>query len=472
MIDVFISYKRDDRDDARAIAEILAADGYEVWWDILLLPGDRFRDEIAAVIEKAKAVVVLWSKEALKSDFVIDEATLANRLSKYLPVSLDGSTPPLGLQNVHCPLLIQWRSTRAPSDLDSLRAAVRFRTGDPVGKTSFVAQNLNQTMEAGVWKTVAEMQDAAPAKRAESLDLYLEKFGPDGLFSALARRWKADPSSRRRYQQADAPTIDEWKRPVNTGRVLSGKDMASIKIHRPADVTATDATFSPDENGIIVSCYEWERKGWFDRKFTGYLREYRLRDGSHVRSFGTCDGIIRKISLAPDGKRLALVQGGGCSIMDLATGATTPVVAHFGFQVDGPTEITVHWTADSKRCLFTNFDYSKRRARVLEQVLLKPDGSIKKIEDYNPLHECANRDSWLVVARDAIAQIDRDLDGHPSEVFVLDRTHGTDADTRIAVSPSGAYVAIAQRLGVSKALRLSVYDSKDWSRLGSWEVVD
>ena len=78
MIDVFISYKRDDRDDARAIAETLVADGYEVWWDILLLPGDRFRDEIVTVLEEAKAVVVLWSKEALKSDFVVDEAQLAN----------------------------------------------------------------------------------------------------------------------------------------------------------------------------------------------------------------------------------------------------------------------------------------------------------------------------------------------------------------------------------------------------------
>jgi len=131
MIDVFISYKRDDRDDARAIAETLVADGYEVWWDILLLPGDRFRDEIVTVLEEAKAVVVLWSKEALKSDFVGDEAQLANKLGKYLPMSLDGSMPPIGLRNVNCPLLVQWRINKAQSELKGLRDAIRGRVGEP-----------------------------------------------------------------------------------------------------------------------------------------------------------------------------------------------------------------------------------------------------------------------------------------------------------------------------------------------------
>ena len=72
MADVFISYKREERDVAENLARALTAQGYSVWWDVDLLPGDRFANEIEAVIKRAKAVIVLWSchtqMEIRKSD--------------------------------------------------------------------------------------------------------------------------------------------------------------------------------------------------------------------------------------------------------------------------------------------------------------------------------------------------------------------------------------------------------------------
>lgn len=63
MTDVFISYKREDRERARELAEAIAAKGYDVWWDVELLPGAKLSDEIKSVIRPAKAAIVLWAEQ-------------------------------------------------------------------------------------------------------------------------------------------------------------------------------------------------------------------------------------------------------------------------------------------------------------------------------------------------------------------------------------------------------------------------
>lgn len=91
LIDVFISYKREERNVAKALAQVLAQSGFKVWWDIELLPGDRFVDAIMQVIKRAKAVIVLWSREAVASGFVRAEAREAHKQDKL-------TCPPRALQ--------------------------------------------------------------------------------------------------------------------------------------------------------------------------------------------------------------------------------------------------------------------------------------------------------------------------------------------------------------------------------------
>ena len=46
MADVFISYAKADRPLALKLAAMLEAEGWKVWWDTSLIPGDDFRNEI------------------------------------------------------------------------------------------------------------------------------------------------------------------------------------------------------------------------------------------------------------------------------------------------------------------------------------------------------------------------------------------------------------------------------------------
>lgn len=60
MTDIFISYASEDRDRAEALANVLAALGWSVWWDRKIIAGQAFDHAIEAALEgkmRRRAVV-------------------------------------------------------------------------------------------------------------------------------------------------------------------------------------------------------------------------------------------------------------------------------------------------------------------------------------------------------------------------------------------------------------------------------
>src|SRR4029450_8071399 len=61
MVDVFISYKQEEREAVQIIASTLNDLKVAVWFDSKLRAGTSFDEEIAAALEAAKAVLVCWT---------------------------------------------------------------------------------------------------------------------------------------------------------------------------------------------------------------------------------------------------------------------------------------------------------------------------------------------------------------------------------------------------------------------------
>jgi len=99
---VFISYARADEKAAAAIIRIIEKAGFQVWWDGLIPSGERFSAKISDALDRAKAVVVLWSASSGKSNWVQDEAAFARDRQRLVPISIDGSEPPLGFRQLQC----------------------------------------------------------------------------------------------------------------------------------------------------------------------------------------------------------------------------------------------------------------------------------------------------------------------------------------------------------------------------------
>src|SRR5207237_9418370 len=64
--------------------------------------------EIEARLREAKAVLVMWSKDAVTSRWVPAEADLAHRAGTLIQVTLDGATPPLPFNRMQCVRLPGW----------------------------------------------------------------------------------------------------------------------------------------------------------------------------------------------------------------------------------------------------------------------------------------------------------------------------------------------------------------------------
>ncbi|MDX2237756.1 MAG: TIR domain-containing protein [Hyphomonadaceae bacterium] len=106
MADIFISYKSNEREAVRAIADGLRAAGFAVWWDHALIGGDDYSEVIQREIAAAKIVMPIWSKQSVKSQWVRAEAD--EGAGKLLPVRIDDVRPPLPHNKLHTIDLISW----------------------------------------------------------------------------------------------------------------------------------------------------------------------------------------------------------------------------------------------------------------------------------------------------------------------------------------------------------------------------
>jgi tetratricopeptide (TPR) repeat protein len=125
MASVFLSYSRNDTARVGPLATALEQDGHQVWWDEHITGGHEFAEDIEQALGKAELVVVLWSKSSVKSAWVRDEAASGRDSGRLIPISLDGSQPPLGFR--------QYQTIDGRND-DKLLSAVERAIAERLGE--------------------------------------------------------------------------------------------------------------------------------------------------------------------------------------------------------------------------------------------------------------------------------------------------------------------------------------------------
>jgi len=105
---VFLSYARSDEASAAKLVYALEQAGLEVWWDARIEGGAEFARSIEAALDRCDAVVVLWSANSVRSDWVLDEASRGRQQRKLVPVSIDGTAAPLGFGQYQVVKLTGW----------------------------------------------------------------------------------------------------------------------------------------------------------------------------------------------------------------------------------------------------------------------------------------------------------------------------------------------------------------------------
>jgi formylglycine-generating enzyme required for sulfatase activity len=132
MSDIFISYSSEDRGKAKDIAEALKQQGFSVWWDRSILPGETFDTVIEDALDAAKCVIVLWSRTSVSSKWVKTEASEGDKRGIIIPVLIDDVKIPLAFRRIQAADLKDWVGKLPHLGFDNLLKAVTGILGRPV----------------------------------------------------------------------------------------------------------------------------------------------------------------------------------------------------------------------------------------------------------------------------------------------------------------------------------------------------
>jgi hypothetical protein len=186
MADIFISYSQKDRGLAKSLADFLAGCGYDLWWDYELVGGIKFRNEIKARLETAKAAIVIWTENSVESDWVVEEAEDAKYAKKLIATrvaDLDYRSIPLGFRGVHTELVTE--PERILKALETLGVKPSHAPSGPTHSPVVIDKRLDADAIAKAeqfahWEFIKDSKD--PAAFNGFIDLF-----PQSSFVALAR---------------------------------------------------------------------------------------------------------------------------------------------------------------------------------------------------------------------------------------------------------------------------------------------
>jgi adenylate cyclase len=191
MSDIFISYARSTEAQAHLIAELLRAAGFDVWRDDALPAHLPYADVIETQLRVAKAVVVVWSADAAKSQWVRAEADLARSAGTLVQLTVDHAPLPLPFNQIQCAQLTNWNgAVDAPGWLKVLAsvealvhgAAAPNRADPPDRRASHGAK----PAAASSGKAVVIVPPFADLSPADTQDFLAEGLRED-ILAALSR---------------------------------------------------------------------------------------------------------------------------------------------------------------------------------------------------------------------------------------------------------------------------------------------
>jgi hypothetical protein len=130
MADIFISYKREDRQLVRPLVRTLQERGFTVWWDSRIETGENWMTCIKRALDAAGCVVVLWTPQSVGSDgiylseVVTAEAEQGRRKNILLPVRMQNGPRPWLHELRNEEDLSNWQSNVDDPALDRLAGRI------------------------------------------------------------------------------------------------------------------------------------------------------------------------------------------------------------------------------------------------------------------------------------------------------------------------------------------------------------
>jgi len=131
LADIFVSYARQDKASVAPLVAAIEAEGWSVWWDPEITPGEEFDSLISRELEGSRSVVVVWTPTSVESRWVRGEARDAADRGVLVPVRFDKAKLPIDFRALHTTDLDQWGGDRNGAAFRGLCKALEAKIGPP-----------------------------------------------------------------------------------------------------------------------------------------------------------------------------------------------------------------------------------------------------------------------------------------------------------------------------------------------------
>ncbi len=168
MTDIFISYSRNDRERVRFMAQALEADGFKVWWDPEILPGESFSKVIDNKLKDSSCIIAVWSKSSINSNWVQEEADDGMMRNTLIPVMIDEIDLPRGFKRLQTADLRGWEGDVDDPNWQMILTQVRKLVSNRAAAEAAERQAAAQAREKAKQKPQAPRPAAAAPVAAPS----------------------------------------------------------------------------------------------------------------------------------------------------------------------------------------------------------------------------------------------------------------------------------------------------------------
>ena len=180
MSDIFISYRKDDVDQANVLQGALKEFGWSIWWDHEIATGQVYDEVITSELYSAKCIIVLWTKKSVSSEWIKDEAQVGADRKVLFPIIMDDVEIPMAFRRFQTANLSDWDGSNEHPvfkdlvrhignliDADHSKEAVPDRdgTGQHKKKVQEESGKLQKEIEEQRKLKAAELENRAVEKR-------------------------------------------------------------------------------------------------------------------------------------------------------------------------------------------------------------------------------------------------------------------------------------------------------------------
>lgn len=254
---VFVSYAHKDGSAVFPDITYLHQQGYRIWYDEGIDPGNEWSEEIAKALVGSSYFLVFVSPNAAESHNVRNEINFAlARKKPFLAVHLVETSLPVGLE----------------LQMGSIQAVMRFRMSDESYR-----QKICSVLPLSL--RLSAEQEKQQKEEAE----FAQEF--------ITHRRKAQAEERRRSQQ-EAELIQILKTVLDTGQEASFGGVTIRAGHEPEEIEAVLETGIHPFSARELAQMGWTVKDWRE----GGSFKAKVRDDAHLRAIAHS---IRFASEAP-----------------------------------------------------------------------------------------------------------------------------------------------------------------------------